>query len=246
MNVQSSEDVLADLRQFEQVFRTGVDCRVKSVCLPLGKKYEETTTWIQSVRPFIDATIFQKDEVGQALIPEDVLHSSELVALKSTANGDCLFNSASLLLCGTEALSKYLRLMTMTELFQNRAYYADHPLLKAWKSRKDTVFSEVTIFTLLLTSSGIKNWEDSKDRLTAIKGEARIVCNVGQWSGMFHVMALSIVIGRTIFSVYPNATSAVRDILYRMVKPRTLQQEEESPLFILWSCKPRFTAWKLV
>jgi len=73
----------------------------------LEKKYEETTRWNQSVKPFTDAAIFQKAEVGQALIPEDVLHPSELIALKSTTNGDCLSNSASLLLCGTEALSKY-------------------------------------------------------------------------------------------------------------------------------------------
>lgn len=69
----------------------------------------------------------------------------------------------------------------------------------------------------------------------AIKGEARIACKVGEWSGMFHIMALSTVIGRASFLVYPNATSAVRDILHGMVKPRTLQEEEESPLFILWS-----------
>ena len=116
-----------------------------------------------------------------ALIPEDVLHSSELIALKSTTNGDCLFNLPSLLLCATGALRKYLRLMTVTERFQNRAYYGDHPLLKAWKSSKDAVFSEVTIFTLLLTNRGIKNWEHSKDRLTASKGQARIACNVGEW-----------------------------------------------------------------
>ena len=37
MNVQSGEDVLADLRQLEQVFSTGVDCDIDSVCLALGK-----------------------------------------------------------------------------------------------------------------------------------------------------------------------------------------------------------------
>lgn len=87
-----SKDVLADLRQLEQVFRTGVDCDIESVCSALGKKYEETTRWIKSVKPFIDASTFQKDEIGRALIPEDVVDSSELIALKSTANGDCLFN----------------------------------------------------------------------------------------------------------------------------------------------------------
>ena len=81
----------------------------------------------------------------------------------------------------------------------------------------------------------MKSWEDSKNRLKAIEGEAHIACTVGEWSRMFHIMALSTVSERTIFSVYPNATSTVRDILHGMVKPRTLQQEEESPLFILWT-----------
>jgi len=38
LDVQSGEDVLADLRQLEQVFRTRVDCDIESVCLALGKK----------------------------------------------------------------------------------------------------------------------------------------------------------------------------------------------------------------
>ena len=65
---------------------------------------------------------------------------------------------------------------------------------------------------------------------------------------MFHaVMALPVVIGKAIFSVYLNATSAFRDILHGMMNPRTLQQEEESPLFILWSrcgnLDPRPGSW---
>ena len=58
---------------------------------------------------------------------------------------------------GTQALIKYLRLMTGKELFQNREYYANHPLLKASKSREDVAFSEDIVFTRLLTSAGMKN-----------------------------------------------------------------------------------------
>ena len=37
-------------------------------------------TWLdcKSVKPFIDASTFQTDEIGQALILEDVLNSKEL------------------------------------------------------------------------------------------------------------------------------------------------------------------------
>ena len=47
-----------------------MDCDIESFCLALRKNCEET--WVKSVKPFIDASTFQKDETGQALTPEDV------------------------------------------------------------------------------------------------------------------------------------------------------------------------------
>ena len=53
-------------------------CDLESSCLPLQKNYEET--WIKGVKPFINASTFQKDEIAQALTPEDVLNTKELSA----------------------------------------------------------------------------------------------------------------------------------------------------------------------
>ena len=44
-----------------------MDCDIESFCLALQK-----ITKIKSIKPFINASTFQKDEIGQALIPEDV------------------------------------------------------------------------------------------------------------------------------------------------------------------------------
>ena len=55
-----------------------MDCDIESFCLALRRNYEET--WITSVKLFIDATTFQKDEIGQALTLQDVLNSKKLSA----------------------------------------------------------------------------------------------------------------------------------------------------------------------
>ena len=52
--------------KFRYELGTGMDCDIESSCLALQKNYEET--WIKGVKPFIKASKFQKDEIGQALI----------------------------------------------------------------------------------------------------------------------------------------------------------------------------------
>jgi len=47
-------------------------------------------------------------------------------ALKATAGGNCLFNSASILLVGDESASHVLRLLTAVELLLKPQYYAYH------------------------------------------------------------------------------------------------------------------------
>ena len=54
-----------------------------------------------------------RDDLRTSLIPEDVTvkQGEHMLALEATPNGDCLFNAASILLCGHESLSTLLRLL---------------------------------------------------------------------------------------------------------------------------------------
>ena len=60
------------------------------------------------------------------------------MALKSTANGDCLYNSVSLFLCCDETRSNWLRLLVAEELYSNAEYYATHEIFK-----KTAKFTEI-------------------------------------------------------------------------------------------------------
>ena len=59
---------------------------------------------------------------------------------------------------------------------------------------------------MCLTAGGMASW-DGKDRIKAIKAEANRGCKERVWRGMFHVMALTSVSGRPLYSVYPNTGS---------------------------------------
>lgn len=58
------------------------------------------------------------DSLGQSLLPTDLpsnLEAEGLQSKKATSNGNCLYNSASIILNGNEDLSLLLRLLTAVE-----------------------------------------------------------------------------------------------------------------------------------
>ena len=65
------------------------------------------------------------DTFSRCLLPRDV--SSHLAPVKATGNGDCFFNSASILLVGNESLCNVLRLLVTAEIFSHATCYGDHP-----------------------------------------------------------------------------------------------------------------------
>ena len=65
-----------------------------------------------------DLTLMTEDNIGSAIIPKEEV-GEEMKALKATADGNCLFNSTSILLVGDESASHMLRLLTAVELFLN-------------------------------------------------------------------------------------------------------------------------------
>ena len=86
----------------------------------------------QRHRPFIPSrplmtTIIRhkRDRFSDFLLPEDIPEKRIPVQVKS--DGNCLFNSGSVLMTGDEHLSAPLSLLTAAELFLHSNYYAHHP-----------------------------------------------------------------------------------------------------------------------
>ena len=122
-----------------------------------------------------DFSELAKDDLGTSLIP-DIDHKPEghPVALKSTANGDCLYNSVSLFLCGDETRSNWLRLLVAEELYFNAKYYE---IFK--KTAKFTEIPESVLFTVALATVGGKIISNGGSQTEAVKAEAIATCKIG-------------------------------------------------------------------
>lgn len=96
----------------------------KEFVCTLERKYENQNAFIHSLA--CNAHVGLKaDKLGNALIPEDLpLQSAENVfkAVKTTGNGDCLYNAVSLTLvhAGDESYSRLLRLLVALELIRTQ------------------------------------------------------------------------------------------------------------------------------
>lgn len=97
----------------------------RALCIGLQERYGEFVP--DTMAPFCVWKRKQRtlDTLSDLLMPDDI--PANLKPRKITANGNCLFNSVSVLLVGNEDLAFTLRLLTAAELYLHRDFYANHP-----------------------------------------------------------------------------------------------------------------------
>ena len=185
----------------------------------------------------VDFTKLPKDILGTSIIPDidDVNETGHRIALQVTGNGNCLYNSASLILCGDESRSNSLRLLVASELYFHAEYYATHEVFK--QTAELTEISESVLFTVALTASGDKALTDGGTRNDAVKAEAVATCEDKQWASLIHMMAMASVIGRSVYSLYPEVNFRFRPLMMNLLKPRRSHADDtlDKPVYFLWS-----------
>ena len=123
------------------------------------------------------------DPISNTLLPVENFKLNEVdeipAPLKSISNGDCLYNSASILICGNEHFSDLLRGMVSIELFLERKYYLRHPYIVT----KQTLLPDRNIFAMCLTNSSTVNIKNTiENHILCIINESISNCNKGCWS----------------------------------------------------------------
>ena len=169
------------------------------------------------------------DILAQALIPCDV--PKNLIACEVVGDGNCLYNAKSVCLGGAIEYSTVLCLLTAIELFENAQYYSNHPMLLLYYLIMKSPFSHLPS----LNENGMSEWERSRDHVSAIQSETIGGCQLGKWSSLMHIMALSTVICRPIFIIYPNC---IRPLVHGLVKSCIDLSDtfpDEECFNILWS-----------
>jgi len=85
-----------------------------------------------------------------------------------------------------------------------------------------------------LTALGEAKW-DGKDHISVIRAEAEGASKERVWCGMFYFMALASVLGRPLYSLYPNVGSRIREFFHRKILPLNLDQGAQDTAYIMWS-----------
>ena len=76
--------------------------------------------------------------------------------------------------------------------------------------------------------------QDGRDRIVALKRQAMWTCRNKQWAGLVEMMALSTVIRNDVYSVYPDASPAMRPLFHGLIKPR-IARDASRTCYIMWS-----------
>ena len=122
-------------------------------------------------------------------------------------DGNCLFNSASILLCGTPDLALELRLRTVLELVKNKTLYTENGNTRGFSSMAD--YDESII-------------DCAQD---------------GGYSSIWTICALSSVLRRDIVCIYPpvNGNDIPCTILDTTVHPRPARVSDLDPMKLMWT-----------
>ena len=65
-----------------------------------------------------------EDTLARSMLPD---HFQQFLPLRSMADGNCLFNSTSIVLQGDDKLAGLLQLLVTCELIAHSEFYANHP-----------------------------------------------------------------------------------------------------------------------
>ena len=168
----------------------------------------------------VDFSALAKDDLSTSLLPEDISSKpvGNPVALHTTGNGNCLYNSASVILCGNELRSHPLRILVAKELYFNAEFYASHEIFKITEENSGIAHS--VLFPVALSRDGDRILAAGGSRADAVRGEAIAGCKDGNWSCLLHVMALASVLKRPVYSLYPNVQFRFHTLMQNVLKPR--------------------------
>ena len=94
--------------------------------------------------------------------------SSGSLAIETTGDGNCLFNSTSLFLCGDESLADRLRMLTACELYLHaNDYVISKPKMKELLSRANA--HDSIYVHLLLSNDAFDKYEEQKNLVSNVR-----------------------------------------------------------------------------
>ena len=181
----------------------------------------------------LEKVIFKQENMDAVafsiLKRENLANCTVMKPIAALADGNCLFNAASMAFCGSAKHASELRSRTAIELILNIDFYANHPLvanaaIPVRNGRCPNVNYTIegmyvaTIFSLEATAACQKNGFRS-----GIEREIRNTARSGNFSGLLQIMGLASAMECNIRMVYPDKSHFMLPLLDSTYTPRQAQ-----------------------
>ena len=108
---------------------------------------------------------------------------------RSQANGNCLFSTFSVALCGDNRYVDDLRILTAIELYLNSEFYSKHPSFISLINKHSKVFSSKD--TILAISVSHNALDSNKTNGKLVQNEAMNICTSFKWARFLCVLDLA-------------------------------------------------------
>lgn len=166
------------------------------------------------------------DAISEGLLPADTKETGYR-ALKTIADGNCLFRSASIFAFGNEHRHKEMRIRTVLELALNSEFYQKgNDVDKISLAQMSEIYPKGGERPSKLSDEGVRTEFESEV-------QSSTACN--SWCGYWHLQALGTVLGRQIRSVFPDSGSnEVRKYFNEIICPRRYDPSKK-PLTFMWT-----------
>ena len=107
--------------------------------------------------------------------------------------------------------------LLQVNFFFHAEYYASHEVLK--QTAELTEISESVLFPVALTASEDRVLTGGTT-IDAVKAKAVATCEAKERASLIHMMELASLIGRPVYSLYPEVNSRFRPLMMNLLKPR--------------------------
>lgn len=177
---------------------------------------------------------YKADQLAVKLMPEE-LKTRGMLPVNVSADGNCLPRSASLLAFGSESEHDEMRVRIVIELCLNCDLYISNSFLNRGITLPDKEAKNIEQMYTMISDRYIPGEVITKTVTRRIfEAESISVCKKNAYMGIWQLFAVSSVLKRPVYSVYPDIVkSTVKLFLNRIILPR--QDEQFPPVTVMWS-----------
>ena len=153
---------------------------------------------------------------------------------RSQANGNCLFSTFSIAMCGDNRYVDDLRILTAIELYLNSEFYSKHPSFISLISKHSKLFSSIDRILAIPVSHNALDSNKTKGKL--VQNEAINTSTSFKWAGFLCVLGFASVCSSSVQCYYKSTASILKYklMLSQLIETRLFNSFNSEKIHLLF------------